>query len=103
LNNDGFTLSTSEVVFENTANNMIVIPQTPTSIDVKYSFVPQEGIAAITETKTNLPLKLNDANSVKWESGKHYIYTITITATEILIAPEVAEWTNTPVTPGISI
>ena len=95
LNATGDEVSSTEaIIFENTANNMIVIPQTPTSINVKYSFVPQVGVDAITETKTNLPLKLNDANSVNWESGKHYIYTITITATEILIDPYVENWTN---------
>ena len=109
LNNTGADLSTTEVAFENTANNMIVIPQKPTSIDVTYSFVPQTGIAAIKETKTGLSLSIGKEivegveQDKLWESGKHYIYTITITATEILIAPEVAEWTNTPVTPGISI
>lgn len=109
VNNTGAVVSTTEEVFENTANNMIVIPQTPTSIDVTYSFVPQTGIAAIKETKTGLSLSIGKETvegveqDKLWESGKHYIYTITITATEILIAPEVAEWTNTPVTPGISI
>ena len=87
------------VVFENYANNMVVLPQTPTSIDVTYSFVPQENIAPITETVTGLNLKVSDnALTNVWESGKHYVYTITITATEILVAPEVAEWEDVPVT-----
>ena len=87
------------IVFENYANNMVVLPQTPTSIDVTYSFVPQEGITAITETVTGLNLKVSDdALTNVWESGKHYVYTITITATEILVAPAVAKWEDVTVT-----
>lgn len=88
-------------VMENNANNMVVIPQVPTTIDVTYSFVPQEDIDAIKETKKALSLKFD--GDKKWESGKHYIYTITITATEILIAPTVAGWEDVTVNPGTTI
>ena len=72
---------------------------------VSYSFVPQEGVEAIKETKT-LSLTIGDKTDLTtrfWESGKHYIYTIKITATEILINPEVAEWVDATVTPGTTI
>jgi hypothetical protein len=88
-------------VFEDVANNMVIIPQKPTSINVTYSYVPQTGVAPITEVVKDLDLKITaDAADVKnlWESGKHYVYTITITATEILIDPTVAQWTDVPVT-----
>ena len=86
-------------VFEDVDNNMVVLPQTPTTIDVKYSYVPQEDVAPVTEIVKGLPLTLSgDAN---WESGKHYIYTISITATEILVNPTVAEWDPKEVTPVI--
>lgn len=91
-------------VFENNANNMVVLPQVPTTMDVTYSYVPQVGVEAITEIK-NVSLTLGkdtDGNEVKWESGKHYIYTVTITATEILIAPQVDEWVDQEVS-GSSI
>ena len=83
-------------VFENEANNMVVLPQTPTTIDVTYSYVSQTGLNPITETVKNLSLALSD--NASWESGKHYVYTITITATEILVAPKVDEW-DAPETP----
>lgn len=90
-------------VFENEKNNMVVLPQTPTSINVTYSYYAQEGADLITETVKNLSLKISDdADANKWESGKHYIYTITITATEILVAPVVDEWVDTVVTPNIN-
>lgn len=87
---EGAELSTTAQVYEDVDNNMVVIPQVPTSIDVTYSYVPQEGVAAVQETVTGRSLKFN--GNAKWESGKHYVYTVTITATEILVAPEVDEW-----------
>lgn len=80
-------------VFENVENNFVVIPQVPTTIDVTYSYYAQAGADLITETVKNLPLAI-DTDSTKnvWESGKHYVYTITITATEILVAPTVFGW-----------
>ena len=36
-----------------------------------------------------------------WESGKHYTYNVTLTATEILLTPTVEEWapgTTSPIT-----
>ena len=77
------------VAMENLPNNMVVIPQVPTTLDVTYSFVAQSG-ERITEIKKDMTLKYNGDD--KWISGKHYTYTITITATEILIAPSVEDW-----------
>lgn len=100
-NSSGETFSKdTPIVFENEKNNLVVIPQKPTSIDVKYSYIPQEGVAPVTEIVKGLDLKITeDPSSVDniWESGKHYIYTISITATEILVSPTVAEWTPVPV------
>lgn len=77
-------------VFENVSQNFIVLPQTPTTIDVTYSYVPQTDVSPITETVKGLSLKYN--GDATWQSGVHYIYTITIRATEILIDPLVTEW-----------
>lgn len=81
------------VAMENVSNNMVVIPQVPTTLDVTYSFTAQSG-QTIKEIKKDMTLKYDGDN--KWLSGKHYTYTITITATEILIAPTVEEWLNGP-------
>ena len=102
-NTNGKEVGTNEVVYENTPNNMIVIPQTPTTINVTYSYTSDESLTC-KETVTGLNLKISeDTNKNKWESGVHYIYTITITATEILIDPVVVAWTDQIVTPGTTI
>lgn len=93
--NAGTTFTKEYVKYENTANNFIVLPQTPTSLDVTYTYTSQEAIGetpAITFTETkNVPLTFN--NSEAWSRGLHYIYNVKITATEILIDPVVVEWT----------
>ena len=89
-----FPKSGAAVVFENVPNNFVVIPQTPTTIDVTYSYYAQAGADLITETVKNLPLAVGEGDANVWESGKHYIYTITITATEILVAPKVEGWAD---------
>ena len=68
-----------------------------------YTYESSTG-ALITETVTGLDLGLDtrveDANTgdtvnkTPWEAGKHYIYTITIKANEILIAPTPVDWTD---------
>ena len=89
-NTDGTPIAKgTAVAMENVSNNMVVIPQIPTTLDVTYSFTAQSG-QTIKEIKKDMTLKYNGND--KWISGKHYTYTITITASEILIAPTVEEW-----------
>ena len=89
--NGGTTFTETATEYAAVANNFIVIPQTPTSLDVTYTFVSDatNGLS-LTETK-NIPLTLDGAAA--WQSGYHYIYNIKITATEILIDPYVEKWT----------
>lgn len=93
----GTTFTKEYVKYEKTANNFIVLPQTPTSLDVTYTYTSQEATGttpAITLTETkNVPLTLINSLSV-WSPGVHYIYNVKITATEILIDPVVVEWTE---------
>ena len=95
--NAGTTFTKEYVKYEKTANNFIVLPQTPTSLDVTYTYTSQEATGttpAITLTETkNVPLTLINSLSV-WSPGIHYIYNVKITATEILIDPVVVEWTE---------
>ncbi len=74
-----------------TGGNIVVIPQLPGSIDVKWTYESSTG-AYIEDSATGLSLKLNDANTIKWEPGKHYVYTITLGANEILISPTPVQW-----------
>lgn len=85
--------------YKDAANNFIVIPQTPTKLEVTYSYNSDTDIV-FSETKS-ISLDYDGANT-EWQSGVHYIYNLTITATEILIDPVVKEWTpNTPPIPAI--
>ena len=92
----GTTFTKQYVKYENATNNFIVLPQTPTSLDVTYTFTSQEAVGtnpAITLTETkNVPLTFNGSDP--WLPGVHYIYNVKITATEILIDPVVVEWTE---------
>lgn len=91
-------------VAETTPNSTILIPQVPGKLSLTYTYTSQAE-KPITETITGLDLALDervvDTNTgdtvtkTEWEAGKHYIYTITIKANEILIAPSVAvDWTE---------
>ena len=73
-------------VLENTRNGVVVIPQPCQSalLEIKFQQVAPSG-TIVSQTKT---LDLG----TEWLPGKHYIYTITFGAEEILIAPEVVDW-----------
>lgn len=80
--------------YEDTANNFIVIPQEPTDLEVTYTYT-SDVANGITFTETKSVSLDYDTAGTAWKSGVHYIYTITITATEILIDPYVVEWSET--------
>ena len=95
----GNVLSTTatEVGFENIANNTVVLPeQVPGTLSITYNFESQAG-ETITETVTG---SLNFDGENTWVAGTHYIYTVTITANQILIAPTVQTWTPSPAAGG---
>lgn len=78
-------------VLENTKNGVLVLPQscapTDASLVIKFEQKAPSG-NSVPQTKT---LSL-DGESDSWLPGKHYIYTITFGAEEILIAPTVVDW-----------
>lgn len=91
-NTAGATFTKTAAKFEDTANNFIVLPQTPTNLEVTYTYVSDAtNNLSLTETKS-VPLAYDEATT-DWQPGVHYIYNITITATEILIDPVVVDWT----------
>lgn len=72
-----------------TGGNIVVIPQVPGKLNLIYKY------GDIEKTVENLDLTYatdSEGNSIPWQPGKHYIYTITIKANEILIAPNPIEW-----------
>ena len=75
-----------------TTGNLVFIPQVPGTLDVTYTYKSSANVE-ISETVTNLSLAIsNVAADNVWEPGKHYIYTLTIKANEILVAPTVGDW-----------
>ena len=93
-------LTTSLQEAANIQANTIVIPQALANPDidqtakvqlsVTYSYTTPAGAADFTETKV-LDLFYDDDKSA-WAPGKHYIYNLTVTATEIKIAPTSEDW-----------
>lgn len=81
--------------------NTIVIPQALANDDadktakvqlaVTYSYTTPAGTADFTETKV-LDLFYDGDSKSAWQPGKHYIYNLTVTATEIKIAPSSEDW-----------
>ena len=112
------SLATTEAVFETTDYGTVVIPQTPTAVDatnpvatltVKYKYNTPAGVEIEEESTVSLSLagaKDKDGNDLAsthtgWQSGTHYIYTLTFSQNEILIAPTVEGWTE--VNQGVTV
>lgn len=93
--------------FENVVDNTVVLPQTATDMDITYSYTSPAG-AEISET-ANVSLALDKsetpaAGANDWKAGYHYTYTVTITASEILIQPTAQTWTEyTPAIPEVQL
>ena len=80
-------------VIEAVENGTVVLPQTPVTLTVTYSYKTPAGVS-ITETKdVNLKLSDNEADNL-WKPGYHYTYTLTFKSNEILVAPTVATWAD---------
>lgn len=88
-----------------TGGDIVVLPQVPGMLTLTYNYQsPTSDL--IEETVTGIDLKLAEntgdpddpdddlTGPAAWEAGKHYIYTITIKANEILIAPTPVDWAD---------
>ena len=82
----------------------VIIPQTMAgSLVVNYT-ISSGDYSSFTEEKTITLSGMNDSDGnslTKWLAAKHYIYTITIGTTEILIDPAVTAWDE--VTVGVPV
>ena len=81
---------------EDVTNGTVVLPQTPVKLKVSYSYNTPAG-KNITETKEvelTLDAKVSDNNL--WKPGYHYTYTLTFKSNEILVAPSVETWIDSP-------
>lgn len=98
----GATKGTVET-YSNTAGTVLTTSEEGISFGSKLVF-PLAPIAennvATNEARLRITYNMGDATGLKaevklsdaWESGKHYIYNVTLTATEILLTPTVEEW-----------
>lgn len=79
--------------------NIVVIPQTPGTIALEWTYTSPAG-KPVDDSASTLSLSLGTVEvdgeevEISWEPGKHYVYTITIGASEILIAPTPTEWVD---------
>lgn len=83
------------------SNGVLIIPQScaeaEAQLEISYLLkVPAGDNEYISQSKT-LFLNAGTEDGTTWKPGKHYVYTITFGADEILINPTVADWTTTPV------
>ena len=96
----GWTVTTTATVFENAdaAGNrgysVLVLPQQPTTVTIKYTQGAMTGTPALGNQEITVPLVLDNADD-KWEAGKKYTYTVLFDLDEILINPKVDEWEPT--------
>lgn len=97
LDANGKDVETGNAYTANAGGNVVVIPQVPGKLNLTYTY-KSTTMDDIVETVEGLDLALainaeNTQGPVEWLPGKHYIYTITIKANEILIAPSVpVDW-----------
>lgn len=91
---EGTLLNNAVQVLENVERGTLVLPQVPTTVTITYTCKTPAGETI--EEVVSASLKYD--NDAEWQNGKHYIYTITFSATEILIAPTVEDWVPVEVT-----
>lgn len=82
ISDEGLLLSTKEA--NSLLPNLLLIPQTPGSVEVTYTIGDAEP-----ETKT-----LSLPSDPVWQSGRHYCYTLTIGSADVLLSVEMVQWTE---------
>ena len=82
ISDEGLLLSTEEA--NSLLPNLLLIPQTPGSVEVTYTIGDAEP-----ETKT-----LSLPSDLVWQSGRHYCYTLTIGSADVLLSVEMVLWTE---------
>lgn len=116
-NEDGVVATTTSGAdyIENVTGGTVVIPQPTTTVTITFDQKAEED-AVLENQVITLPLALGQSEVVnpdseelipiplKWEAGKHYIYTLKFAYEEddqILINPSVEEWIPVPVEPEV--
>lgn len=87
---NGPNLSTTESA---ESTGILVLPVDEKDGATKYSITVNYDLGSNTGLESTLDLLSADTGKIsKWEAGKKYVYNLTITATQILIAPSVDNW-----------
>ena len=87
-------VSTTPTKLEKAENGVVVIPQECVKLYIIYNLTASTGEKISQDVTLDLATGIAEG---KWLPGKHYIYTITFGANEILIAPQVADWEDVEV------
>ena len=90
---NGSNLSTTE---SDESTGILVVPVSQESGEGnEYSITINYDLGSNKGLESTLELLSTDTGKIsEWEAGKKYVYNLTITATEILIAPSVDNWDN---------
>lgn len=87
---NGSNLTTTE---SDESIGILVLPVDEKDATTKYSITVNYDLGSNKGLESTLELLSTDTGKIsKWEAGKKYVYNLTITATEILIAPSVDNW-----------
>lgn len=81
------SLTNSATIIENVSHGTLVIPQTAKKLYVTVKYQSPANVAITEVIEVNIP-----SVTSAWESGKKYIYELTFSPQEILIAPTVEVW-----------
>lgn len=84
----GQELTAEYVTIENEDYGTVVIPQAPKQLNVVVSYKSP----ADDDIEETFDVDLTLADDAAWEAGKHYVYNIEFSPTEIKVAPEVTVW-----------
>ena len=75
------------------STGILVLPVDEKDDATKYSITVNYDLGSNTGLESTLDLLSDEEGKISgWEAGKKYVYNLTITATEILIAPSVDNW-----------
>lgn len=75
------------------STGILVLPVDEKDGATKYSITVNYDLGSNTGLESTLDLLSDEEGKISgWEAGKKYVYNLTITATEILIAPSVDNW-----------
>lgn len=87
---NGSNLTNTESV---ESTGILVLPVDEKDGATKYSITVNYNLGSNTGLESTLDLLSSEEGKISaWEAGKKYVYNLTITATEILIAPSVDNW-----------